>query len=74
MTKQELYQSIATAFNVEPTTRQVADSLGLTVPTIALWPDEGDLSRRVLRGVVGDFVRKGKKLPADIVAALKAAK
>ena len=74
MNKKELFQSIATAFEVEPTTRKVADSLGLTVPTIAAWPEDGDLTRGVLRGVVGDFVRKGKKLPAEIVAALKAAK
>ena len=74
MNKQELMQSIATAFNVEPTTRAVAESLGLTTPSVFSWPETGDISRGVLRGVVGDFVRKGKKIPADIVAALKAAK
>ena len=74
MNKQELMQSIATAFEIEATTRQVADTLGLTVPTVAAWPNDGELTRGVLRGICGDFVRKGKRVPADIVAAFKAAK
>jgi len=74
MNKQELMQSIATAFNVEPTTRAVAESLGLTTPSVFSWPETGDISRGVLRGVVGDFVRKGVKVPADIVKAIKESK
>lgn len=71
MNKQELMQSIAKTFNVEPTTRAVADSLGLSTPTVFSWPDDGDVSRGILRGVVGDIVRRGVKVPADIVKALK---
>jgi hypothetical protein len=74
MNKHQLFESIARAFNVEPVTRAVADSLGLTVPTVAQWPETGDISRGVLRGVVGDFVRRGVKVPADIVKAIKESK
>jgi len=74
MNKQELMQSIAAAFEVEPTTRQVADSLGLTVPTVAAWPSDSDVTRGVLRGICGDFIRKGKKIPSDIVKAMRESK
>lgn len=74
MNKTELFNSVANAFSVEPTTRQVADSLGLTVPTVAAWPDDVNLSRGVLRGICGDFLRRGVKVPSDIVKALRESK
>jgi len=74
MNKNELMQSVACAFNVEPTVRGVAESLGLSNQAVHYWADEGDLPRSTLRGVIGDFVRKGVKVPADIVKAIKESK
>ena len=74
MNKKELMQSVANAFDVDATVRGVAESLGLSNQAVQYWADEGDLPRSTLRGVAGDFVRRGVKLPADIVKALKAAK
>ena len=72
MNKTELMQSVAGAFKCEPTTREVADSLGITVGTVTKWPDV--CGRRVLKGVVGDIVRRGVKVPAELVKALKESK
>ena len=74
MTKNELMQSVATAFNVEPTVRGVAESLGLSNQAVQYWSDSGDLPRSTLRGVVGDFVRKGKRLPPELVKAVRESK
>lgn len=74
MNKKELMQSVATAFNVDPTVRGVAESLGLSNQAVQYWADEGDLPRSILRGVAGDFARRGVKLPADFLKALKESK
>ena len=73
MKKADLMKSLGECFEVEPTISNIAYALQITTQTVRYgWPDE--LSRKQLSTVVGDIIRKGKKVPADIVAALKAAK
>lgn len=74
MNKQELMRSVAKAFNVSPTVRGVAESLGLSNQAVQYWSDDGDLPRSTLRGVAGDFIRRGVKVPSDVVKALKESK
>lgn len=70
MKKDALMASVGELFGVEPTIRNIADSLSITTQTVRVWPD--DLGRMHLSRIAGDIIRKGKRVPSDIVSALRA--
>lgn len=74
MTCQEVLDILAGVFNCEAKPNPVAAQLGITSQTIREWEKKEVLTDKQLGTVVACFVKLGKRIPSEIVQALRAAK
>lgn len=69
MKRETLINIIADSAGIEATDGKVSRYLGITSQTVRTWPSP--VTYHVLRGVAGDYVRLGKKVPREIVEEMQ---
>lgn len=70
MKKEQAIELLSALFKCGPTPTELSKHLGVTPQSIGQWGD--DLTNRNLRNIAGGIVQAGRRIPAEIVSALRA--
>ncbi len=72
MKKTEAMTILADALKCSATPSDLSRKIGITSQAISLWPE--DLNATHLRNIAGWMVHAGRRIPAEIVAAMRGEK